>query len=151
MWIFICWIIFSFCVAFLADKRGRSAGGFFLLAILISPLIAGIIVLCIEDLQATKERSKTDYLIRMQIRAQQQQLEELRKMQTPSVGNRVLPPPGARDLINVARGGEDLGSLSVAEVKRMLDEGKLSLEDYYYDTSCNDWIELAGHPTLNPV
>ena len=151
MWIFLCWIIFSFCVAFLAEKRGRSAGGFFFLAILISPLIAGIIVLCIEDLRATKERSKTDYLMQMQIRAQQQQLEELRKMKTPSPGNRVLPPPGARDLINVSRGGEDLGSLSVAEVRRMLDDGRISLEDYYYDMTCNDWIELAGHPSLNPI
>jgi hypothetical protein len=151
MWILLCWIIFSFCVAFLAEKRGRSAGGFFFLAIFISPLIAGIIVLCIEDLRATKERSKTDYLMQMQIRAQQQQLAELRKMQTASPGGRALPPPGARDLINVSRGGEDLGSLSVAEVRRMLDDGRLSIEDHYYDTSCNDWIELAGHPTLNPA
>jgi hypothetical protein len=151
MWILICWIIFSFCVAFLAEKRGRSAGGFFFLAILISPLIAGIIVLCIEDLRATKERSKTDYLMQMQIRAQQQQLAELRKMQTTNPGGRALPPPGARDLINVSRGGKDLGSLSVAEVRRMLDDGRLSIEDHYYDTSCNDWIELAGHPTLNPA
>ena len=151
MWILICWIIFSFCVAFLAEKRGRSSGGFFLLAILISPLIAGIIVLCIEDLRATKERSKTDNLLQMQIRAQQQQLAELRKMQTTNHGGRALPPPGARDLINVSRGGEDLGSLSVAEVRRMLDDDRLSLEDHYYDTSCNDWIELAGHSTLNPA
>jgi hypothetical protein len=151
MWFFICWIIFSFCVGFLADKRGRSFVGFLFLAMLISPIIAGIIVLCIEDLRAAKERSKTDYLLQMQMRAQQQQLEELRKMQTPSPGGRALPPPGARDLINVSKGGEDLGAVTVAEVRRMLDDGRLSLEDHYYDTSCNDWIELAGHPTLNPA
>lgn len=150
MWIFLCWIIFSFCVAILAEKRGRSAPGFFFLAILLSPLVAGIIVLCMDDLRAAKERSKSNYVMLMQMRAQQQQLEELRKMQTASPGGRALPPPGAPDLINVSRGGEDLGSLSVAEVRRMLDDGRLSLEDYY-DTSCSDWIELAGHPTLNPA
>lgn len=151
MWIIICWIIFSFCVAFLADKRGRSLVGFLFLAMLISPLIAGIIVLCIEDLRAAKERSKTDSLMQMQIRAQQQQLEELRKMQMPNSGGRPLPPIGARDMINISKGGEDLGQLSVADVKRMLDDGRLTLEDSYFDTSCNEWLDLAGHPTLNPI
>jgi hypothetical protein len=151
MWILLCWIIFSFCVAILADKRGRSGGGFFFLAILLSPLVAGVIILCMDDLRAAKERSKSDYVMQMQMRAQQQQLEELRRMQTSDPTGRALPPLGARDLINVSRNGEDLGSLSVAEVRRMLDDGRLSLEDYYYDTSCSDWIELAGHPTLNPA
>jgi len=118
---------------------------------LISPLIAGIIVLCIEDLRASKERSKNDYLMQMQMRAQQQQLEELKRMQMPSSSGRPLPPIGARNMINISKGGEDLGQYSVADVKRMLDDGRLTLEDYYYDTSCEEWLELAGHPTLNPI
>ena len=150
MWIFLSWIIFSVCVAILADKRGRSPVGFFFLAILISPLISGVIVLCMNDLRAAKERSKINNVMQMQMRAQQQQLEELRKMQTTNQGGRALPPSGARDLINVSSSGEDLGPLSINAIRRMIDDGKLSLEDYY-DTTCNDWIELGGHPMLNPA
>lgn len=153
MEILIIWSILSICVAILAERRGRSGVGFFFLALLISPLIAGIVVLCLTDLRTTKEQAKRDYMMQMQIRSQQQQLEELRRLQSPSqpTKSHLLPPPGARETIHIARGGERLGSFTVAETKRMLEDGRLSLEDFYFDDSCNEWIELAGHPILNPI
>jgi hypothetical protein len=65
--------------------------------------------------------------------------------------DKFLNPEILKKNLLVSRGGEDLGTLSIAEVRRMLDEGRISLEDYYYDMTCCEWIELAGHPTLNPV
>jgi hypothetical protein len=43
------WIIFAFAVGFIASQRGRSGFGWFLLAILISPLIAVIILALIPS------------------------------------------------------------------------------------------------------
>lgn len=45
MEIFVLWLVFSIIVAVLANHRGRSGLGWFLLACLISPLIAGLLVL----------------------------------------------------------------------------------------------------------
>lgn len=100
---------------------------------------------------SANQSSNSVNILQMQMQAQQQQLDELRKMQMPSSGARPLPPIGARDMIKISKGGEDWGQHSVADVKRMLDNGKLTLEDYYFDTACNEWLELAGHPTLNTI
>jgi hypothetical protein len=39
------WLIFSIAVGILANARGRNGGGWFFLSLLISPLLAGVIVL----------------------------------------------------------------------------------------------------------
>lgn len=47
MAIILFWLFFSFCVGAFAQHRGRSGGGYGLLALLISPLIAFIVVLAL--------------------------------------------------------------------------------------------------------
>ena len=47
MLIFIFWLLFSFLVGAYAQHRGRSGGGWGLLALLLSPLIVFIILLAI--------------------------------------------------------------------------------------------------------
>ena len=49
----IFWIIFAGVVAFAAAARGRSAFGWLLLALVISPLLALILVLVLPNLSAT--------------------------------------------------------------------------------------------------
>lgn len=49
MELFFGWVIFSMVVGFIASSKGRSAFGFFLLAIFLSPIIAGIIVLAVQN------------------------------------------------------------------------------------------------------
>lgn len=44
---FILWLFFSFLVGAFAQHRGRSGGGYGLLALLLSPLIAFLILLAI--------------------------------------------------------------------------------------------------------
>ncbi len=41
---FIGWIVLSFVVAVIAANRGRSVFGFFLLSLVLSPIISGIIL-----------------------------------------------------------------------------------------------------------
>lgn len=149
--IFVFWLVLSLCVALLASSRGRSGVGFFLLAAILSPLLSFVILLCMKDLRKEKENAKKDYLLQAQLASQRQQLEELRKLQTPARDSPALPPPGALDMIHIARNGEQLGTVSVADARRMLDDGTLCLEDYYFDSSCDGWVELAGHPELNPI
>jgi hypothetical protein len=50
MEIIAAWVIFSFIVAAAAGARGRSGAGWFLLAIVISPILALIFVLVIPNL-----------------------------------------------------------------------------------------------------
>lgn len=47
--IVILWIILAVLVGYFASTRGRSGIGFFLLAVLISPLITFIVVLLIKS------------------------------------------------------------------------------------------------------
>lgn len=50
MEVFLIWLVFAVLVGVLANSRGRSGFGFFLLSVLLSPLIGLIIVLVIKNL-----------------------------------------------------------------------------------------------------
>ena len=48
---FVFWLGFSVIVAILASRRGRNGFGWFLLSALISPLLAGLLVLVLGNLK----------------------------------------------------------------------------------------------------
>jgi hypothetical protein len=48
---FVFWLGFSVIVAILASRRGRNGFGWFLLSALISPLLAGLLVLVLANLK----------------------------------------------------------------------------------------------------
>lgn len=45
---FVVWLFLAFCVGAFAQHRGRSGGGYGVLALLISPLLAFIVVLALK-------------------------------------------------------------------------------------------------------
>lgn len=142
--VIVGWILFSIAAGILADRRGRSAGGWFLIALLISPLIAVILVLCCRDLKAEEQQQARDRAFAEQTRAQQQQLQELRRIQTRSERpNSVLPPPGGHRKFRIAKNGVEIGTLSVPEIRTKLENGEISWDDYYWDTLAKSWIELT--------
>lgn len=47
------WLFFAILVAMLAGKRGRSGFGWFLLSAIISPLLAVLLLLVLDNLSAT--------------------------------------------------------------------------------------------------
>jgi hypothetical protein len=51
MGIFIIWLVLAFLVGIAASSRGRSGAGWFLLAVIISPLIAILFVLALPNLK----------------------------------------------------------------------------------------------------
>jgi hypothetical protein len=55
-WVFFIWGLFALGVAILADSRGRSGLGFFLLSFCLSPITGLIVVLVMKNL--TEEHAK---------------------------------------------------------------------------------------------
>ncbi|UAA39745.1 hypothetical protein KIH87_05130 [Paraneptunicella aestuarii] len=53
--IFVFWLIFAILVGFYASSKGRSGIGFFIIAIVLSPLIGFIIALMISPVNAQME------------------------------------------------------------------------------------------------
>lgn len=51
LWPVIIWVVFAFVVGGVAGARGRSNFGWLLLAIILSPLIAGLILAILPDLR----------------------------------------------------------------------------------------------------
>ena len=134
----------------IGQAKGRPVPGF-LLGILIGPL-GWLLVLVGPNPKKDQEKKKQQEILQQQFALQQAQLEELKRLQNPTRASvPSLPPPGAREMIHIAKNGEDLGPHTIADVKRMLSDGRLTIEDYYFDAGCNDWLELAGHPTLSEI
>lgn len=52
----IFWVVFSVAVWALASRRGRSGLGWFLLSLLISPLLAIVLLLILRDLKDQEGR-----------------------------------------------------------------------------------------------
>ena len=50
MWIALIWFIFSLAIGFAASSRGRGSGNWFVVAIVLSPLIAAILLFLSSDL-----------------------------------------------------------------------------------------------------
>ena len=135
----------------IGQTRGRSGAGL-IVGFLLGP-IGWLLILVGPNPKREKEEKDKQAVIQRQFALQQAQLEELRKLQTPAHARRgpALPPPGARETIHIAKDGESLEPMTIAEAKRMLDDGRLSIGDFYFDTQCSQWLELAGHPTLSEI
>ena len=54
----------------------------------------------------------------------------------------VPPPPGAQQTFRVASNGKDLGEFPASAIKQLIEAGKLTMQDYYFDHDSNDWMPL---------
>lgn len=62
----ILWPLGAIVVAGLAAAKGRSGLGWFALSLVISPIVAGLIVLFVEDRSPKAQALKAQYLARQQ-------------------------------------------------------------------------------------
>jgi len=56
------------------------------------------------------------------------------------------PPPGRRSpelRYRIAKDGQDLGEYSLTLIRQMLQSGEITYQDYYFDQSANEWLELG--------
>jgi hypothetical protein len=61
--LFISWFVLSFVVGIAANARARSAGGWFLIAVFVSPLIALLLVLVLPRGDATDKIFRPDGML----------------------------------------------------------------------------------------
>lgn len=84
MGFFFGWLIFSGVVAYIASSRGRLAFDYFLLSVLLSPLVGLVILLTKPNL--VEESKKT----RLRREEQERQIEALRSAQGPGAQDDAL-------------------------------------------------------------
>ena len=48
----------------------------------------------------------------------------------------------------VSRNGVDQGTLPVSAIKRLLNAGQLTMQDYYLDTAASEWMPIESLPDL---
>ncbi len=130
----------------IGQTRGRPIAGFFL-GLLIGP-IGWLLVLVGPNPKKKKEDAEKQTLMQHQLAMQKAQLDALQRIQSQSTTRNVPPPPGRVSTVRIAKDGHDLGDIDIPKVKLMLRIGELSLQDYYFDAECNDWLTIECHPEL---
>ena len=122
MEIVIVWFVLAAGVGFLADSRGRSGFGFFLLSALLSPLLGLIVVLVIANLKEVEAREQQrvfdeEAKERLRREEHERQLESIKAIAVPQK-------------LQVAQRSTPDSSVSVADEIRKLsalrDEGLLT-------------------------
>jgi Short C-terminal domain len=120
--IVIVWLVLAAGVGFLADSRGRSGFGFFLLSALLSPLLGLIVVLVIANLKEVEARERQrvfdeEAKERLRREEHERQLESIKAIAAPQK-------------LQAAQRGTPEPSVSVADEIRKLsalrDEGLLT-------------------------
>jgi hypothetical protein len=64
MTIIFFWVAFSIVVGVAANSRGRNGGGWFFLALLISPIISGLLVLALPRLNSASNAFQLDGVLK---------------------------------------------------------------------------------------
>lgn len=108
MWVWVLWFLLAVAVAFLADSRGRSGIGFFLLSAVFSPVLGLIVVLVLSDLKKDARRAEE------QKQEHERQLESIRAI----AGGRAVGQAGAASVADELQKLADLrekGVLSESE------------------------------------
>jgi len=127
--------------AIIGSAKGQTAAGI-LLSLLLGPL-GVLIVLCLPNLVKQKEEQERKRQLDLQIQLQRAQLEKIEQMQQRASAP-LPPPPGAQHKYHVGRNGEDIGELQASEIRRKIQNGELTLQDYYFDAAANDWLTLES-------
>lgn len=86
---FALWILFAFGIAAWASSRGRSPWGFFFLALIFSPILAGVVLLIMQDLtqKAVDDEDKR--------REHEQRLQEIKALTAHNQRTEAAPAPAA--------------------------------------------------------
>jgi hypothetical protein len=138
-------LILSLVVGWAATRRGYKSTGWFFLSLFISPILA-LLVLMAAGNQKKKDAgiSMTDYLVWKQTQA----LSPTPAMQAAAAMQAGGLPKPLLSKWHVARGADNLGEFSHAQILEFLQAGALTPTDLYWDTQAHEWLELAAHPRL---
>lgn len=114
MGMFLLWCLFAGGVGMLANSRGRSGFGFFLLSVVLSPLLGLIVVLLMSDLAQEKAVAESQ--------AQKQAFEHERQLESIKAVTASVKAPAP----NVAGSVAD----EIAKLLELKDRGALTAEEF---------------------
>lgn len=112
----IGWFVLSVLVGFIAESRGRSGPGFFILSVLLSPLIGLIVVLIVRNL---KEEAKNEAL---RLEEQERHAQTIRAIESSRMNSPNPQTPSTSSPASVADEIRKLGELR--------DQGLLTQEEF---------------------
>lgn len=113
---FIFWFLLSVGVGCLASSRGRSGIGFFLLSLLLSPLLGLIAVLVVRNIKQEQARDED------RRREDERHLESIKAMAKTTTASPVERPPQAAVTMSVAD--------ELAKLVGLMDRGVLSAAEF---------------------
>ncbi len=119
MELFLGWLILSVGVGCLANARGRSGFGFFLVSALLSPLIGLIIVLVVRN---PKEEEQQQNVRRQE---HERQLESIRAIATPRSPDLVVRAPPTVPTMSVA---DEIQKLATLRDRRLLTDSEFQVQ-----------------------
>lgn len=137
--VLVIWGLLSWGVAALADSRGRSGFGFFLLSFFLSPLLGLIVVLVMANLtaEAAKEADRRREEERREFdrkREHEKQLESLRVLAASQASH--TPPQGVEPLVKPSVADE------LTKLAALRDKGVLSPDEFEQQKK-----QLLGRPS----
>jgi hypothetical protein len=66
----------------------------------------------------------------------------------PPLQQAIFPPPPGRRVTElryrIAKDGQDLGEYPLTMIRQMLQSGEITQQDYYFDHSANEWLEIGA-------
>jgi hypothetical protein len=135
----IIWIFSVIIGSLIGSSKDRLLSGI-IWSIIFGPL-GVIVVLCLPNLKKQKEESERKQQLELQLKIQQEQLKKLDLINRSGASSH-------EQKMRIASNGEDLGELPVATIKLMLKTGKLTTQDYYYDSEMKDWMQIECNSEL---
>jgi hypothetical protein len=152
LWLFIWIILLGAVGAFLGSRKGRTGEGLFLGALLgpIGWLIIAVMRGDRIDCPACRERIAPDALICP--RCQTPLANGFVAARNPLAAAAATPPPPRRldaQRVRVSCDGKEIGDLDGAQICILIEAGKLTLADHYFDREMNAWITLDACPLIS--
>lgn len=132
-------LILSLVVGWAANQRGRESTGWFFLSLFISPILALLVLMACGDARKKKDAIPAEYLAWKQTQAW--------AGPAPAMPSGALPKP-LLSKWHIARGEDQLGEFSLAQIADSYRAGVLTPSDLYWDTQAQEWLELAAHSRL---
>lgn len=128
MQVFVLWIIFAIVVGALANKRGRSAVGWFFLALIISPLISCIILLCIKDIAKEEIENKIYYEQLEKNRLEKEKIE-IKRMEEERRAKEVQQRLNEQKIDQRKMSGSDF-FIAINKLRNLEDKGIITENEY---------------------
>lgn len=116
--VIVLWFLLSAGVGILAGSRGRSATGYFFLAIVTTPILSLIVVLIAKDINAENEN------ILRTAHEHEKQLESIKAIARSTSGN--TPPTTDQTATNSFSVADELIKLGALKEKGLLTEDEFS-------------------------